>query len=130
MSHNDFKVSGNDAVLLQKTIELVFLQHNPYSNSATAKSWAVKKGVGMVFYWGDNITGASNLPVALKADGVYSIVNQWLDSDEAKSMLRKHEYQGGDGSYGKGWEVTNYHSELNAAYQIMIVRPVEIYYSK
>lgn len=130
MSHNEFKVSGDDDTLLQKTIELVFLQHNPYSNSATAKSWSVEKGVGMVFYWGDNLTGANNLPVALKSDGVYSIVKQWLDSDEAKKMVRKHEYQGGDGSYGTGWEVTNYHYGNNASYQILIVRPIELYYSK
>lgn len=130
MGDMEFKVSGDDNTLLQKTIELVFLQHNPYSNSATAKSWAVLPGVGMVFYWGDNLTGTNKLPVALKADGVYAIVKQWLDSEEAQNMMRKHEYQGGDGSYDRGWEVTNYHSGLNAAYQILIVRPTEIYYSK
>ncbi|WAX21747.1 hypothetical protein [Stenotrophomonas phage RAS14] len=130
MSDTEFKVSGDDDVLLQKTIELVFLQHNPYSNNATAKSWAVVKGVGLVFYWYKTLKETNPLPVDLKADGVYAIVKPWLESDEAKNVLRLHEYQGGDGSYKNGWEVTNYHSESNSAYQILVVRPVEIYYGK
>lgn len=130
MSDMDFKVTGDDTALLEKTIDLAFHHHNPYSNNATAKSWAVLPSIGMVFYWGEDLPGTHKLPIPLKADGVYPIVRQWLESEEAARMVRKHEYQFGDGSYGKGWEVTNYHSELNAAYQIMIVRPVEIYYSK
>lgn len=123
----EFKVSGDDYALLEKTIELVFMQH--WSNT-TAKSWAILNGIGLVFYWHKNIKAANPLPVDLKADGVYTIVKPWLESDEAKSLLRKHEYQGGDGSYKSGWEVTNYHYEGNSAYQILVVRPVEIYYGK
>jgi hypothetical protein len=129
-SDQDFKVSGDDDALLAKTIDLAFHHHNPYTNNATAKSWAVIPSVGMVFYWGNNLTGANNLPVPLNAEGVSSIVTQWLKTDEASRMQRSHEYQGGDGSYGSGWEVTNYHYGPNVEYQILIVRPVEIYYSK
>lgn len=127
MKEKQFKVVAEGNEILEKTIQLLFLQSGGY---LTARSWKFVPGTGLVYYWHENVTDASPFPVALDASGVYTIIKQWLAHPDSSSCVQKNSYRNGDGSYSIGWEITNHLPERQEFYQLLVVKPVELYHGK
>jgi hypothetical protein len=100
-----FNVNGRGLEMLRTALKLAYAQHG---DNTTAKAWRFVPTHGFVLLWwvspGD---GSNAFPCPMSADGVVSMVWEWLDGADAKAMTCEgwDADEDHDGSNSRGWRV-------------------------
>lgn len=104
MDNRIFNVNGSGAEMLQKAIELAFMQFKTCRESPCA-SWGFSKQKGLILNW--SRSEGNPLPIDMDAEDCAKWAWKWLQSDEAKSV-ELSEFCGDyshDGHNTEGWQV-------------------------
>ena len=130
MDNRVFNVNGpiDDIPMLKMAVDLAFRQ-----SGFRCSAWTESKKSGLILLWSES--GQCNkLPTKMDSDAVLPMIQQWLDSDFAKTV-EPDAWCGNfphDGDNGRGWQVYCEdwgHVESNH-YAICGIRPAWMWYGK
>lgn len=132
MDNKIFNVNGGSIEMLQKALELSFLQDG---ENTVAKAWRFIPEKGFVLYWHKNAVDAIQaFPCELSAEAVTPMVWEWLKGEQAKSMKFEHWDADADhdGSNSRGWRVyvEDWGYVANDTAVICAIRPVYLWHGK
>ncbi len=101
-----FNVNGRGKEKLTATLKLAFSEYN----KNPCKAWSFSKQAGLVLSWCYNKNGATGqhpLPVALNAESCVDFVWEWLQSEQAKTVIQTGNDMDADhdGHNELGWRV-------------------------
>lgn len=104
MDNRIFNVNGTGLELLQKTLELVFMQEG---SSTTCKAWKSTEEHGLILLWSSSSKDCTPFPVPLDAGQCASMADHWLKTvfDDSVKMSHFCEDIDHDGSNEEGWQV-------------------------
>ena len=104
MDNRILNVNGSGREILQKAIELAFMQFNS-SREAVCSGWCFSKEKGLMLNWSD--IGCHPFPVDMNAKDCANWAFTWLQSEQAKTVALSdfcgNEDHDGHNSYG--WQV-------------------------
>lgn len=131
MDNRIFNVNGSGLIMLEKTLELAFLQHG---ENTKATAWIFDPLHGFIILW-TRKEGAHTLPVPLAASEIAPMVAAWLNGEQAKSMPDPVGWDADsdhDGSNSKGWRVScGDWGHVGGAWQALCsIRPVFLWHGK
>jgi hypothetical protein len=108
MDNRKLVINGEEDSLLQKALELAFLQEGvDQATEALCRSWKFSKEEGLVLSWAKGGNGFSDFPVPMNSAEVFPIIKRWLSSEEAAQVTPNEgsEDFDHDGHNERGWEV-------------------------
>jgi len=133
MDNKVFNINGRGDELLEKVIELAFIQEWGPESPATVKAWREDKEKGLIFLW--TATEDSNkFPTALNAKQAAGVASAWLQGEFAQEV----ELDGWDvdcdhdGSNDLGWRVycEDWGHVGHDSYAIIAIKPAYMWYGK
>lgn len=104
MDNRIFNVNGKGIEMLQKAIELAFMQFTS-SRKAKCSGWSFSKEKGLMLNWSS--TDGNSLPIDMNAEDCAQWAWKWLQSDESKTVVLSDfcDNQEHDGHNTQGWQV-------------------------
>jgi hypothetical protein len=120
MNNREIKVQAAGRKSFDLAMQLIF-EDTP---GKTATHFKFDPELGMVFHWHEE-KGTIPLPFAMGCNLVADLAWGWLES-----IIPPGEPTGFDGSYDKGFEVTNRGCGDGWSFSFLAVKPVWAYYGK
>lgn len=131
MDNRIFNVNGRGTDMLQKALELAFIQNG---RNTTCNAWKQTKENGLILLWSSSSKDAVPLPSPLSHEQCIPLIEGWLNGDFSKSVQLSEfcEDHSHDGENRKGWQMycENWGHVGGEHYAICAIKPAYMWYGK